>query len=291
MSRELRPLTAIPHPIVCVILRVGVSLPTDVLLRQAQLGADIVMVLDQCVGYDADRREVEVALERTHQWAVRCREAHGGGDQALFGILQGGVYEELRERSASYLVTLDFSGYAIGGLGVGEPKRDLYRLTEFTCPLLPEGKPRYLMGVGSPEDLVECVARGIDLFDCALPTRVARNGALFTRKGRVNILSARFQDAPSPVDEDCDCLTCRDYSAAYLHHLFRAGELLALRLATIHNLRFVFRLMEEIRNAIVEGTFAQVADSFLESYIPTDEEVRVEQKAKWLRRRRGVVED
>jgi queuine tRNA-ribosyltransferase len=195
------------------------------------------------------------------------------------------MFPDLREVSAKYLTQLDFPGYAIGGLSVGEPKEVTLPLIEQTAALLPEDKPRYLMGVGAPEDLIEGVARGIDLFDCALPTRVARNGALFTRKGRINIRRAAYAKMDKPIDPTCDCYTCRTFSAAYVSHLFRAEELLALRLATIHNLRFISNLMRDIRSSILNGTFDTFAKKFLANYKTTDEQTRVEQKERWLKGR------
>ena len=257
---------------------------------QEALGADIVMALDQCPAYTQDKSAVREAMERTHRWAERCRQAHhqkgqapsASSGQALFGIVQGGVFPDLREESAAFITSLELPGYAIGGLGVGEPKATMYPLVAHTAALLPRDRPRYLMGVGSPEDLVECVALGVDLFDCALPTRVARNGALFTRSGRVNINGSRFRGERGPVEEGCDCYTCQGFSAGYLHHLFHAGELLGLRLATIHNLRFIVRLMEDMRQAITSGTFDAFAQGFLKEYQPVDEEVRMGQREKWL---------
>ncbi|MBI4340542.1 MAG: tRNA guanosine(34) transglycosylase Tgt [Chloroflexi bacterium] len=245
---------------------------------QEGLDADIAMALDHCLVYTQDREAVERAMERTHRWAQRCREAWRSDSQALFGIVQGGVFPELREQSAAALTRLDFPGYAIGGLAVGESKATMYPLVSHTAALLPPERPRYLMGVGSPEDLVECVLRGVDMFDCALPTRVARNGALFTRQGRVDVTSAAlFGGRQGPVEEGCDCYTCRRFSVGYLHHLFRAKELLGLRLASIHNLRFVMRLMEEMRRAVLEGQFQAFAQAFLETYRPANEEERLRQ--------------
>ena len=261
--------------------------PKKVIDYQERLGADIIMSLDQCLAYTDDKDAVRDAIERTHRWAEICREAHSRDDQALFGIVQGGVFEDLREESASYIKGLDFPGYAIGGLAVGEPKSIMYPLVEHTAGLLPEDKPRYLMGVGSPEDLVHCVARGVDMFDCALPTRVARNGALFTGRGRLDIRSAVFRGSGSPVEDGCDCYTCTHFTAGYLHHLFKAKELLGLRLATIHNLRFVVRLMADMRAAIERGGFDLFAREFLDAYRPADETARLEQSrnrlASWSR--------
>ena len=256
--------------------------PRQVIDYQERLGADIIMSLDQCLAYTDDKDAVRDAMERTHRWAEICREAHSRYDQALFGIVQGGIFQDLREESASYIKGLDFPGYAIGGLAVGEPKSIMYPLVEHTAGLLPEDKPRYLMGVGSPEDLVRCVARGVDMFDCALPTRVARNGALFTKRGRLDIRSAAFRGSESPMEDGCDCYTCAHFTAGYLHHLFKVKELLGLRLATIHNLRFVMRLMADMRAAIAGGSFDQLAGEFLDAYRPADETARLEQSRKRL---------
>ena len=264
--------------------------PEAATLYQEGLGADIIMCLDQCIAYGESRESVRQAMERTHRWAARCKEAHTGGGahgrQALFGIVQGGVFPELREESARHITSLGFDGYAVGGLAVGEAKAPMYCVTEQVGSLLPEDKPRYLMGVGSPEDLVECVARGMDIFDCALPTRVARNGALFTGEGRVDITTRRFKEDPGPLEEGCDCYACRNFSAAYLHHLFKAREILGLRLASIHNLRFILRLMEDMRAAILEGRFESFRSRFLDHYRPTDEATRMSQKESWMKARK-----
>jgi queuine tRNA-ribosyltransferase len=252
---------------------------------QALLGADIAMVLDECPPYGLEEAQVHEAMDRTHRWARRCKEAHRQDEQALFAVVQGGVSPDLRLESAATLISMEFDGYAVGGLSVGEPKASMYQMVSLMGETLPHDKPRYLMGVGSPEDLVECVAHGMDIFDCALPTRVARNGGLFTYRGRVNVDSAPFREQKGPIDEGCDCYTCRSFSAAYLHHLFKARELLAYRLASIHNLRFVIRLLEDIRRAIVAGAFAAFREHFLSEYRVADEEVRRLQRERWLRRR------
>ena len=255
---------------------------------QEMLGADIIMPLDLCVAADAERAEVEAAVDQTSRWALRCREAHSRGDQALFGIVQGGLFPELRERSAVSITGLGFPGYAIGGLSVGESKAEMYRVASLTARMLPADAPRYLMGVGSPEDLVECVGAGVDMFDCALPTRIARNGSLFVGTGRVNIDKAPFREMDGPIEEGCDCYTCGSFSAAYVNHLFRARELLAYRLASIHNLRFVLRLMERMRAAIEKGRFQELREEFMGRFVPTDEETRRVQKRRWEEsRRRG----
>lgn len=258
--------------------------------NQEALGADIIMCFDQCIVYGASRLEVQQAMERTHRWAEVCYQTHAASDsaerQALFGIVQGGAFADLREASTRFITAIPFQGYAIGGLAVGESKAQMYQVVGQVAHGLPVDCPRYLMGVGSPEDLVECVALGIDMFDCVLPTRVARNGALFTRQGRVDITNQRFAEVAGPVEAECDCYTCRHFSAAYLRHLFRAKELLGLRLATLHNLRFILRLMADLREAIIEDRFEQLRKDFLSVYRPTDEAVRQEQKQKWLKARR-----
>lgn len=247
--------------------------PEMVVRVQEQLGADIIMVLDECAE-PHDRAYNERALARTHAWAERCQAAQARTDQALFGIVQGGVFPDLRQQSARFLTALDFPGYAIGGLSVGETKEQMYAMLDITTLLLPAGKPRYLMGVGAPEDLVEGVARGIDLFDCVLPTRLARNAALFTRQGRLNMRNARFERDPNPIESGCGCYTCRHFSRAYLRHLFKASELLAYRLASIHNVHFLLQLVRDIRTAIADGRFSAFKEDFLAGYATIPHEVR-----------------
>jgi len=219
-------------------------------------------------------------MARTHRWAARCREAQRRADQALFGIVQGGVFPDLRAESATFLRGLDLPGYAIGGLSVGETKEQMHAMLEVVTPLLPADKPRYLMGVGSPEDLFEGVSRGVDLFDCVLPTRVARNGGLLTRRGRINLRNARYAEDPAPIEAGCDCYACRHFSRAYLRHLIKANEIFGLRLATLHNLRFMLRTMGEIRQSILDGTFAALKAAFLEQYRIVPDEVRAAQRAR-----------
>lgn len=250
---------------------------------QEKIGADIIMALDVCPPYSDDLDSVKQAMERTHHWAQRCHANHKREDQALYGIVQGGVFMELRRHSVNALTCMGFDGYAIGGLSLGEPKETMNAVVEETVALLPENKPRYLMGVGSPEDLFEGVSRGIDIFDSALPTRIARNGGLFTAKGRIIIRNACYKDCDEPIEIGCDCYTCQNFSAAYVHHLFKCEELLAYRLATIHNLRFVLRLMDEMRKHITDGSFLAFEQSFLANYEPADEEIRRVQKEKWLK--------
>ena len=244
------------------------------------------MPLDICPPADSDHATVKHSVETTYRWAKQSLGASTRNEQALFGIVQGGMLTDMRQRAVADITSLDFQGYAIGGLSVGESKNQMYDITEFTTDLLPIDKPRYLMGVGSPEDLVESVARGIDMFDCVLPTRIARNGSLFVSTGRANVDKALYRDKEGPVEEGCDCYTCSNYSAAYVHHLFRAKELLAFRLATIHNLRFILRLMEHIREAILEERFAKFRKEFWKRFNPPDPFTRLDQKRKWVASRR-----
>jgi queuine tRNA-ribosyltransferase len=253
--------------------------PEMVIRVQEKLGADVIMCLDECAE-PQDRTYNEEALARTHAWAERCRAAQSRSDQALFGIVQGGIFADLRQQSARFLTGLDFPGYAIGGLSVGETKEEMHKMLEVTVPLLPAERPRYLMGVGAPEDLLEAVERGIDLFDCVLPTRLARNAALFTGRGRLNLRNARFEQDALPIEEGCVCYTCRRFSRAYLRHLFRAGELLAYRLATIHNVHFMLQLMRDIRGAIGKGRFASFKAEFLATYPVIPHSVRAANRAK-----------
>jgi len=260
--------------------------PESIIEFQESLGADIIMALDECPAYGEGFEKVQEAMERTNRWAERCQKSHRRSDQALYAIVQGGVFPHLRHQAAEYLASLGFAGYAIGGLSIGEPKKETWAMVEETVALLPENRPRYLMGVGSPEDLLEGVARGVDMFDSALPTRVARNGALFTWQGRFNIQNSAHREKEEPVVPGCECYTCRTFSAAYLHHLFSREELLGYRLATIHNLSFISNLMRKIRDAILNGTFNSFKESFLANYKTTDEEIRLSQKQRWLKLRR-----
>ena len=232
---------------------------------QKALGSDIVMCLDECTPYPVTLREAEKSLDLTLQWAVRSKKAAKNSEQALFGIVQGGEYPDLRQKSVEKLVEINFDGYALGGLSVGEPKEIMMNTVVNINPLLPFDKPRYLMGVGLPEDIVACVDHGVDLFDCVIPTRSARNGLLFTNHEKVVIKHARYRDDPLPVDRLCDCYTCRNYSRAYLRHLFMAKEILAMVLNTIHNIRFYMRLMERIREAIREDRYLEFKEKFLSS--------------------------
>ncbi|MCX7816284.1 MAG: tRNA guanosine(34) transglycosylase Tgt [Syntrophales bacterium] len=229
---------------------------------QESLGSDIMMCLDECIAYPSTYEMAKRATERTCRWALRSLKARKK-NTPLFAIIQGGVFPDLRKKAAKELVDLPFEGYALGGLSVGEPKNEMFRILEETVPLLPENKPRYLMGVGTPEDLVLSISYGIDMFDCVLPTRCARNGLLFTSEGKVVIKQARYRDDPRPLDEACDCYTCQNFSRAYLRHLFRAGEILSMILNTIHNVRYYINLLEIAKTAIATGTYTQFRDEFL----------------------------
>jgi len=245
--------------------------PEKAIEVQEKLGADIIMALDECpdpMNYEYN----QAALQRTHHWAERCLRAQSRPDQALFGIIQGGVFPDLRRESARFLTSLGFPGYALGGLSVGEPKAKTWETLEVTVPLLPLDRPRYLMGVGSPEDLFEGVERGIDIFDCVLPTRLARNGAVFTSEGRLNLRKADLAEDDRPIEDGCGCYTCRHFSRAYLRHLYKAGEILGLRLNTIHNVFFLLELMRRIRAAILAEQFVSFKQDFLSRYKAIDDQ-------------------
>ena len=229
---------------------------------QRSLGSDVVMIFDECTPYPASHEESKVSMELSLRWAQRSKDAHQGNPNALFGIVQGGMYEDLREVSVNGLTSIDFDGYAIGGLSVGEPKEDMIRILDHTTPLIPENKPRYLMGVGKPEDLVEGVRRGIDMFDCVMPTRNARNGHLFVTNGVIKIRNARHKTDTGPLDPECDCYTCKNYSRAYLHHLDKCNEILGSQLNTMHNLRFYQRVMQGLRDAIEQGKLDEFVAEF-----------------------------
>jgi len=233
---------------------------------QMALGSDIAMAFDQCAAYPSTRYETMVAAERTFQWAKKCQEYHCSKNQTLFGIIQGGFFPDIRKENALKLIDLDFSGYALGGLSVGEPKPLMYEMLEAVVPMLSENKPRYLMGVGAPESILEGVTRGIDMFDCVLPTRNGRNGCLFTHYGRISITNTRYKDDLSPVDRDCQCYTCKNFTRAYLRHLYMAKEMLAPILGTIHNLYMMNHLMKDIRKAILENRFNSFKKLFYEKY-------------------------
>ncbi|NLJ24393.1 MAG: tRNA guanosine(34) transglycosylase Tgt [Firmicutes bacterium] len=233
---------------------------------QMALGADIAMAFDECAPYPADYQYTKDSTLLTSRWARRCQAAHTREEQALFGIVQGGMYADLRKQSADDLVSLDFPGYGIGGLSVGEPKELMYELLEVTVPHLPKEKPRYLMGVGSPDCLIEGVSRGIDMFDCVLPTRIARHGTVFTRNGTMTIRNAAYSRDFIPIEPECECYTCQHFSRAYIRHLLNTGEILGVRLTTIHNLHFLLRLMEEIREHIAGDTLPEFRTTFLGQY-------------------------
>lgn len=239
--------------------------PESAVSVQHALGSDIVMQFDECTAYPASLEEARGSMLRSARWARRCQLAHGGHPSALFGIVQGGVYPELRRESAAALMEIGFPGYAIGGLAVGEPEPERLQMLEAVTPLLPVDRPRYLMGVGTPRDLLQAVARGVDMFDCVMPTRNARNGHLFTSEGVIKIRNAAHRTDERALDPNCDCYTCRNYSRAYLHHLDRCNEILGARLNTMHNLRYYHQLMEQMRLAIEQDRFDAYARSFLES--------------------------
>lgn len=263
--------------------------PEYAILLQEKLGADIIMTLDVCPESTTSKEHLEKAVALTTQWAKRCQQSHNDTGQHLFGIIQGGVYPELRKLSAHQVTDIDFPGYAIGGLSLGEAKPVMWDMVEHTVQFMPVSKPRYLMGVGSPEDIFEGIARGIDIFDCALPTRVARNGALFTYGGRKNIKRSTYRDVMEPVEVTCGCYTCRKFSAAYLHHLFKCEELLAYRLATIHNVFFMNNLLDNIRASLRENKFFELKNGFMNRYQTTDEDKRLEQKLRNMQGKRKTA--
>lgn len=241
--------------------------PEKAMQIQNDLGSDIMMAFDECPPYPAEYDYMKKSVERTTRWAERCLKAHKRpNDQGLFGIIQGGEYEELRKQSAKDLVSMDFPGYAVGGLSVGEPKDVMNRVLEFTTPLMPSNKPRYLMGVGSPDSLIDGAIRGIDMFDCVLPTRIARNGTLMTSEGRLVVKNAKYAKDFGPLDENCDCYTCRNFSRAYIRHLIKSDETFGLRLTSYHNLHFLVNLMEKVRQAIREDRLGDFRDEFFETY-------------------------
>jgi queuine tRNA-ribosyltransferase len=236
--------------------------PEESMEVQRALGADIVMCFDECTPYPADEQQARDSMEMSLRWGQRSKDAHGENPNALFGIVQGGMHEELRSESVEGLKEIGFDGYAIGGLSVGEPKDDMVRILDHTAPLLPEDKPRYLMGVGKPEDIVESVVRGIDMFDCVMPTRNARNGHIFTRHGVIKIRNARYEQDTRPLDDQCGCYTCQHYSRSYLRHLDKTGEILGSRLNTIHNLYYYQELMRGLRASIGTGSLDDFAANF-----------------------------
>ncbi|MCB1668343.1 MAG: tRNA guanosine(34) transglycosylase Tgt [Porticoccaceae bacterium] len=229
---------------------------------QRELGSDIVMIFDECTPYPATEQQARESMELSLRWAKRSKDAHADNPSALFGIVQGGMYEELRSESLKGLEDIGFDGYAIGGLSVGEPKEDMLRVLEHLAPEMPDNRPRYLMGVGKPQDILEAVRRGIDMFDCVMPTRNARNGHLFTSEGVIKIRNAKHRHDTGPLDNSCDCYTCQNFSRAYLHHLDKCGEILGAQLNTIHNLRYYQNLMSDIRLAIEENRLDEYTDQF-----------------------------
>ena len=229
--------------------------PESVMKTEEDLGADIIMAFDECCPYPSTYEYTKNSMERTTRWAKRCKEAHTTENQALFGIIQGGFFEDLRKKSAEDLIALDLPGYAIGGISVGEPKEEFLKMLYYTTPLMPKDKPRYLMGVGTPVNILEAVHLGVDFFDCVMPSRNARHGNLFTWKGKLNLLNEKFQRDPNPIDETCRCPACRRYSKAYIRHLFKAREILGMRLCVLHNLYFYNELMQKIRDALDGGCF------------------------------------
>jgi queuine tRNA-ribosyltransferase len=243
--------------------------PERVTQIQHDIGADIIMAFDECIPYPSTREYTVKSCKITEEWAERCLETHqriSDGSTVLFGICQGSVYPDIREKYAQRLVDKNFWGYAIGGLAVGEPKEDMFGMVETTCAILPKEKPRYLMGVGFPGDIIEGVTRGIDMFDCVMPTRNARNGSVFTRNGKLVLKNAHKSRDFNPIDSECDCFTCKNYSRAYIRHLFQAGEMLGPRLATIHSIHFYAENMREMRKAIIEDRFPQWREDFYRRY-------------------------
>jgi queuine tRNA-ribosyltransferase len=233
---------------------------------QKNLGSDIVMAFDECPPYPAERKYVENSLERTIRWAERCQKEMEGSNQALFGIIQGGVYPELRKRSVEEMQKFNFPGYSIGGLSVGEPKEEMYKMLKYTTPIMPRNKPRYLMGVGTPEDLIEGIYHGIDMFDCVMPTRIARHGQVFTHRGRMTVRNAKYKDDFTPLDKNCDCHVCQNYSRAYIRHLIKRNEILGVRLTTYHNLYYMLNFSEEIRKSIANDNFINFREEFYQKY-------------------------
>lgn len=257
--------------------------PERVMQIEAELGADLILPLDICAPYPCSPDEAKKAMQWTHRWEERALIAKEQyrPEQTLFGIVQGAFEPELRKESARVIGNLPFPGLSIGGLSVGEPKAKMWEMLNYVTPELPRNKPRHILGVGSPEDLVIGVGLGMDMFDCVLPTRVARHGGLFTSTGRVSIKTSRFRNARGPIEEGCDCYTCQHYSAAYVHHLARAEEQLYYRLGSIHNIRFMLHLASQLRASIIAGTYPAFRDEFLTHYVPASERIREEQREKW----------
>ena len=245
--------------------------PESVMKTEEDLGADIIMAFDECVEYPASYEYTKQSMERTTRWAKRCKEAHKNENQALFGIIQGGFYEDLRKQSAKDLIELDLPGYAIGGISVGEPKEEFLKMLYYTAPLMPENKPRYLMGVGSPDYLIEAAMAGIDMCDCVLPTRIARNGTAMTWNGKVVIRNATYEKDWGPIDEECDCYACKNYTRAYIRHLVKTKEIMGTRLISYHNLYFLTKLMERVRIEIENDNLLNFKEEFYKKYGYTKE--------------------
>ncbi len=246
--------------------------PESAIKVQQELGADIIMQFDECTPYPVSHQDAEASMALSLRWALRCKEAHGDHESALFGIVQGGMYPDLREQSLQALTAMSFDGYAIGGLSVGEPKEEMIKVLDLIADRMPADKPRYLMGVGTPEDIIEAVRRGIDMFDCVMPTRNARNAHLFTSTGLVRLRNARYRDDTGPLDPNCDCYTCRHFSRAYLHHLDKCKEMLGAQLNTIHNLHYYQKLMRGLRQAIEQGRLSAFIEGYYRSQAPSDPE-------------------
>ncbi len=242
--------------------------PEKAMEIQMALGSNIAMVFDQCISYPSSKHEVQLAADRSYNWAKECQKFHNRNDQSLFGIVQGGLFQDIRKENALKLIELDFPGYALGGLSVGEPKPLMYEILEAITPLLPSKKPRYLMGVGAPESIIEGVTRGIDMFDCVLPTRNGRNGSLFTHNGKISITNTKYKEDFEPIERECGCYTCQNFTRAYLRHLYQSKEMLAPILGTIHNLFFMCQFMGEIRNAILENRLESFKRDFFNNYLP-----------------------
>ncbi len=240
--------------------------PEKVMEIEEALGADIIMAFDECCPYPSDYKYTEKSMYRTTRWAERCKEAHTTTNQGLFGIIQGGFYKDLRKISADDLISMDFPGYAIGGISVGEPKEEFLDILRYTTPLMPENKPRYLMGVGTPDYLIEAALAGIDMCDCVLPTRLARHGTALTSKGKIVIRNATYEKDWEKLDDECDCYTCKNYSRAYIRHLVKTNEILGIRLISLHNLRFLSRLMEQVREAIEKDNLLGFREEFYNKY-------------------------
>lgn len=245
--------------------------PEKVMQIEEDLGADIIMSFDECCPYPSTYEYTKNSMERTTRWAKRCKEAHKT-NQAIFGIVQGGFYEDLRKKSAEDLIKLDFPGYAIGGISVGEPKEEFIKILKYTTPLLPENKPRYLMGVGSPDYLLEAAMAGVDMCDCVLPTRIARNGTAMTSRGKIVVRNANYAEDFTPLDPECDCYTCKNYTRAYIRHLIKCNEILGVRLLSIHNIKFLTNLMERVRIEIEKDNLLNFANEFYKKYGYTKEE-------------------